>query len=213
MSATWLIHFTLGWGLVGLPGTLFALFRFIHTLELLSVKLQLLSPGDFKGQVPLQPKGASDPISEPLLGFTSPWNLFYKLHGMAACPGDRHALPSPLTSDEQPLCDLQVPGMPRRAGMPIKMSAHEVFTGGKVVLRIFHPLAAHFVSSLLHRAPSQRTADISQVYTNTSPKLFPACAHGSHPNCHKAPQTAVLTQLEGWGQEFLKLALPLQKCW
>lgn len=66
--------------------------------------------------------------------------------------------------------------------------------------------------NLLHRAPSDHSADISQVYTNTSSQLFPVCAHVSVPNCHTAPQPAVLTQLEGWGQEFLKLALPLQKC-
>lgn len=84
-----------------------------------------------------------------------------------------------------------------------------------LVLRIFHPLATHSccssVSSLLCRVPSDQTTDISQVYKNTPSQIFFLCDHVSHPNCHTAPQTAVLTQLKGWGQEFLKLALPLKK--
>lgn len=97
------------------------------------------------------------------------------------------------------------------------MSADDVFTGGKVGLRIFHPLDTHsscsLVSSLLCRVPSDQTTDISQVHKNTPSQIFFLCDHVSHPNCHTAPQTAVLTQLKGWGQGFLKLALLLKKCW
>lgn len=97
------------------------------------------------------------------------------------------------------------------------MSADDVFTGGKLGLRVFDPLAAcsccSLVFSLLFRVPSDQTTDISQVYKNSPSQMFFLCHYVSHPNCRTVPQTAVLTQVKGWGQEFLELALPLKKCW
>lgn len=81
--------------------------------------------------------------------------------------------------------------------------------------RIFHPLAARscsiLVSSLLCVVPSDQTTDTSQVDENTPSKILSLCDQRKPPRLpHGSPDSCIDTTT---GVEFLKLALPLQKCW
>lgn len=179
-----------GGGHVGLPETLFALFRVIHTLVLLS-SCSFRDQAFSRGKPPWSLK-VHQTSSLNFSWDSHPLGTSYKCCGMAACPGDMQGLHAPrrsltqptggkgkaptcaghCTGDDQPVCDLQVPGIPWRAGMPSGCQLTR-FSQGKVGLRIFHPLAAHsrcsLVSSLLHRAPSDHTADISRCIQILAP--------------------------------------------